>query len=294
MSVLSAAALDRYSAPLQQPYAREKLAARTGWPSNTAALYLDAVCGEARTGFRLLEWAGLQGGHRVLEVGAGGGLLTGYLQSCGIAVTAIEPAESGFEATPKLAELVSEMTGVTARIEPLSAHQIDRRRHGAFDLIFSINVIEHFQPMKENLDALAAVMEPNGLQAHTCPNYHVPYEPHYGIALLPVAPQLTPYLGLRRLAAENVWQSLNFITSSDVRDYATRHGLSIRFKQGALGEALERLCDEPEFAARHPRVLRNMARLTKTVGLTGALKRLPSSWMTPMTFVLRRGQCGSI
>src|SRR5580692_10181563 len=103
MNTLSATDFDVFSAPLRHPMARMEFSARTNLPIGMATLYLDAVCNEAHTGLRLLEWAGLQPGQRVLELGAGGGLLSGYLQSRGVDLTAIEPAEAGFEATSKLA-----------------------------------------------------------------------------------------------------------------------------------------------------------------------------------------------
>jgi SAM-dependent methyltransferase len=258
-------------------------------PIDLAGLYLDAICNEAYTALRLLEWAGLQPTHRVLEVGAGGGLLSGFLQSRGINLVAIEPTAQGFEATPDLTDVVREAVGVSARILPLAARQVDREEHGCFDLIFSVNVIEHFQPLDENLDALARVMKRSGAQVHTCPNYLVPYEPHYGIPLVPFAPGLTPYLGRRRLRSENVWRSLNFITASDLRAYARRSQLTITFKEGTFGEAFERLCAEPEFAARQPMLLYRLARVMKSTGLTSLLKKLPPTWATPMTVLLRRG-----
>jgi 2-polyprenyl-3-methyl-5-hydroxy-6-metoxy-1,4-benzoquinol methylase len=289
MKIPSAIDLDAYCAPLRDPTARTELAARSGLSAENAGLYLDAVCNEAQTGLRLLEWAGLQPADRVLEVGAGGGLLSGFLRSRGIDLVAIEPTGDGFEATPKLAAVISEASGVPANILPLSAREIEPRRHGFFDLIFSVNVIEHFRPINENLDALAHVMGPRGTQVHTCPNYHVPYEPHYGIPLLPFAPRFTPFLGKRR--SESVWRSLNFVTSTDLRAYARRFGLTISFKPGTLGETIERLCAEPAFAARHPRTLYLVARVIKAAGLSGTLRRLPPSCVTPMTVILRRLEC---
>lgn len=288
MNVLAAADLDDYCAPLREPEVRRELASRTGFPLKIAGAYLDAICNEAHTALRLLEWAGLRAQDRVLEVGAGAGLLTGYLQARGIDLVAIEPTGEGFEATPTVTDVVGKATGNSCKMLPLAARELDPSRHGQFNLIFSVNVLEHFQPMKENLAALAGVMAPYGRQVHTCPNYHVPYEPHYGIPLVPVAPHLTPYFGRRRLRSENVWRSLNFITATDLGSYAKRFGLEIVFKSGTFGEAFERLCAEPAFAARHPRLLRRVAGLMRGVGLTAALKKLPSTWVTPMTVLLRR------
>jgi 2-polyprenyl-3-methyl-5-hydroxy-6-metoxy-1,4-benzoquinol methylase len=286
MSVLSADDLRYYSAPVLQPGPRTELAARTGLSLGRASLYLDAICNEAQTGLRLLEIAEINSAHRILEVGAGGGLLTGFLQSRGFNVVAIEPTGDGFEATPRLAEVIRKATGVTANIANSAARNLNPAEHGTFDLIFSVNVIEHFQPLKENLDALALVMNSNAVQIHTTPNYRIPYEPHYGIPILPLAPHLTPFLGNRR--AENLWRSLNFVTSKDLRSYAERFGLSISFQRGALYDSLERLCAEPEFAARHPKILHNAARLIRASGLIYLLKKLPPEWVTPMTVTLRR------
>jgi hypothetical protein len=257
MSVLSATDLDIYCAPLLLPNAHTEFATHAGLSNETARLYLQAVCNEAQTGLRLLEWAGLQQNQRVLEVGAGGGLLCGFLQSRG-----------------------------TARILPLAARNLDPRKTGLYDMIFSVNVIEHFQPLSDNLDGLARVMDRGSVQVHTCANYRVPYDPHYGIALLPFAPQLTPFLGRRR--SESLWHSLNFITAADLRNYAKRFGLALSFRQGMLGEAIERLIDEAAFAARHPPILRTAAVVLKATGLTSILKNLPPQWVTPMTASLRR------
>jgi SAM-dependent methyltransferase len=288
MSIPAEADLVAYCAPLRHPSAKTKLSALTGLTPAAAGRYIDSVCNEAQTGLRLLHWSGLRPADRVLEIGAGGGLLSGFLQSHGIDLVAIEPKAQGFEATPKLAAVIGAATGVSVDILPLSARDVEPRRHGLFDLIFSVNVIEHFQPLRENLDALTLLMTDRGMQLHTCPNYHVPYEPHYGLPLLPLAPHLTPYLGRRGLLSESVWQSLNFITATDLRAYAKRSGLSISFKQGTLGDALDRLRAEPEFAVRQPKFLQSVSTAMKTLGLIEIIKMLPATWVTPMTVILRR------
>ncbi len=288
MSVLSATNLDAFCAPLLQSGTAKALAAATTLSDDEARGYIASVCNEAHAGLRLLAWAGLRSGQRVLEVGAGGGLLTAYLQSHGVDLVAIEPVAPAFDVTPVLARVVRQAVGVDPQILPIAARDLQRDRNGAFDLIFSVNVIEHFQPMMENLDALAPVMVERGAQVHTCANYHLPYEPHYGIALVPFAPRLTPYLVRRDLRAEAVWRSLNFITASDLRAYAKRQGLEIAFKRGALGEALERLLQEPAFAARHPRLLSRVASALHRIGVTKLLRALPPTIATPMTVLLRR------
>lgn len=216
--------------------APSELAEAAGLTIKDARAYIKAISNEAHTGLWLLAWPDLSGCQRLLEVGAGGGLLTAFLQSRGFDLTAIEPVGQGFEATQALRRVVSDAVSYSPRIIESEARDLDPKQYGFFELIFSVNVIEHFQPMKENLNGLARIMAPGGVQVHTCPNYHLPYEPHYGIPLLPFAPHLSTYLLRREVSAEGLWRSLNFITSSDLRAYAKEHGFEITFKRGTLGE----------------------------------------------------------
>src|SRR6185369_16311116 len=96
------------------------------------------------------------------------------------------------------------------------AAELDPARDGLFDVIFSINVLEHCQPLPETVLALSKVLAPGGMMIHTCPNYRVPYEPHFRLLLVPFAPRLTARL-IPRLASDPLWQSLNFVTAGDLR-----------------------------------------------------------------------------
>jgi len=285
---LGAANFDDFAGQLLQPAVASRFSKEAGLAPDHARIYLAAIVNEAHLALRLLQWGGLSPGQRVLEVGAGAGLLTAYLQSRGVDLVAIEPIGSGFEATSVLREIVQDSVGIVPRILPIEARELDPGQHGSFDLIFSINVIEHFQPLNQNLDGLAHVLRPGGVQVHTCPNYWVPYEPHYGIALVPFAPRLTSRLWARRLRKQPLWRSLNFITSSDVRAYAARHGFELTFEKATLANSLQRMLDEDAFAERHPPALRSAAAIAKQTGLISVFRHLPPALVTPMTISLRR------
>jgi 2-polyprenyl-3-methyl-5-hydroxy-6-metoxy-1,4-benzoquinol methylase len=62
---------------------------------------------------------------------------------------------------------------------------------GTFDLIFSNNVFEHVRDVQAALATLGALLRPGRVMVHNCPNYDVPYEPHFGIPLLPLRPAST-------------------------------------------------------------------------------------------------------
>jgi cyclopropane fatty-acyl-phospholipid synthase-like methyltransferase len=288
MNAWPATAFDAFSSSLRQPSSVSRLIAEAGLSPDQARISLAAVASEARVGLRLLGWAALRPGHRVLEVGAGAGLLTAFLQSRGVDLAAIEPIEPGFEATSVLTRIVRDTTGVEPRIWPLEARELDPERHGLFDLIFSVNVIEHFQPLDDNLAGLARVMKSDGVQAHTCPNYHVPYEPHYSIPLVPFAPTLTTRIWRGDLRDQPIWRSLNFITSSHLRLYAARHGLAVTFQRGTMGAAVKRLHEDAAFADRQPSFLRRVARLASRGRLLRLLGSVPPGLATPMTVLLRR------
>jgi protein-L-isoaspartate O-methyltransferase len=73
MNVVAAADLEKYCAPLREPHVSRELASHAGIPADVAADYVEAICNEAHTALRLLEWAALRPQDRVLEVGAGAG-----------------------------------------------------------------------------------------------------------------------------------------------------------------------------------------------------------------------------
>jgi cyclopropane fatty-acyl-phospholipid synthase-like methyltransferase len=282
----SEADLDAFAASLREPSSVARLTTEAGLSPDSARAHLADIVSDAHIGLRLLSWAPLRPGHRVLEVGAGAGLLTAFLQSRGVDLEAIEPTGPGFETTPALTRIVRETTGIEPRVWPLHARDLDPDRHGCFDLIFSVNVLEHFQPLDDNLAGLARVMASNGVQVHTCANYHVPYEPHYNLPLVPFAPALTRRI--YRGDDKPLWRSLNFVTSSALRRYAARHGLAVTFARGTMAASLNRLLEDAVFADRHPPFLRRVARLADRCRLTRLLGRVPPGLATPMTVLLRR------
>jgi 2-polyprenyl-3-methyl-5-hydroxy-6-metoxy-1,4-benzoquinol methylase len=247
---------------------------------------LGNLASEARLACRLLDTVGPSRETRVLEVGAGAGVVAAFLHGQGANVVAIEPIVGGFEAFMVVRSELAERVAMPA-IEPLAAEQLRPAEHGLFDLIISVNVLEHMQPLGRNLDALATVLASGGTMIHTCPNYRVPYEPHYRIPLVPFHPGLTRYVA-RRAGQEPLWDSLNWITAGDLRRYANRHGLTLRFREGELAAALRRLRDDPEFARRQRGPITAALRLLDRIGVAGLIARMPATWLTPMTFTVTK------
>jgi SAM-dependent methyltransferase len=259
--------------------------------------FLDIIYAEAFTALEILQWANPrildeENDLRFLEVGAGAGLFSLFLQRHGYRVCALEPSAQGFEYSQDLCQRLQRLLGVSLNLLPLEARQLDANANETFDVIFSVNVVEHFQPLGANLEGMARVLSERGTMVHTCPNYWVPYEPHFRLPLVPFWPAATARLLPKRVSRSGLWKSFNFVNYGDIQDYAKRHQLEASFRRSALATTLRRLDSDPAFALRHRGPVKTVGKLLNRFGLTNLLERLPDRWSTPMTFQLSRPMMG--
>lgn len=273
-----AALFDEYLASVDRDRAAADFAAAAGLGRDEARRTLDNYLEEAAFGLRLIGDE-LSPGARILEIGAGAGLVFSFLRAQGFDAFGLEPAASGFEFMGALSRVVAggSMEVARAHLFEIPAADLDPERHGAFDLIFSVNVIEHVADLPAAFAAMARVLAPGGLMIHHCPNYAVPYEPHFGAPLVPFFPRATAALFPKRIAARQaLWESLNFVTAAEIRRLARSEKLSVEFASGTLAASLRRLRRDPEFAARHA-FARSLDFLAPLVAL------VPPDLATPMT-----------
>lgn len=226
-------------------------------------------------------------GVRILEVGAGIGLLAHDLYRRGWNVVALEPGANGFGFSARIGAAVRAFVGGGLPLLDKPSSALEPEKDGPFDLIFSVNVLEHIPDLEASLIAMLGVLAPGGVMTHTCPNYHVPYEPHYALPLVPGFPQAVTALK-PELCQDELWRSLNFITSTRVKRFARRAGVDVCFEPGLLYEAIRRLDDDPQFSERHRGLIPAVYGALKKLGLIHALKYLPPACATPMRFTCRR------
>lgn len=256
---------------------------------------LDMYANEARASLALVAPQLVQG-QRILEVGAGLCICSAFLRSQGYDITALEPATGGFDLFSTLKRAILQHVDASGLdVLDIPAQELDPSIHGHFDLIFSNNVIEHIPDWQTALRSMLSVLQTGGQMVHSCPNYSVPYEPHFGVPVLRRWPGLTRALFGRRIATHpDLWQSLNFLTYGQVSAFCRQSEVTVRFERGLLNKALCRLDSDPVFRARHtsPLLLGGFAFL-KATGLLRLIAALPPRWTTPMTFTIFASPAGS-
>ena len=134
---------------------------------------------------------------------------------------------------------------------------------------------------------MADVLEPSGLMVHVCPNYAFPYDPHFGIPLVPFRPDLTAMVLPRRIARSGAWHSLNFISAARLKRLTAQYGLEARFETGQLADMIRRVQDDPVFAERHGGFAAALLKATRTLGVEQAARMLPVWIDSPMLVELR-------
>lgn len=252
---------------------------------------------EAEFGLHEMEAAimALPAGAHVLEIGCGTGYLLATLSSLrpDLSFTGLEPIGKGFAA------FEATLTRIETAYPNLSIHRAGiedfRLPKGAapFDLVFSVNVFEHVQDWRRAVLAGADLLSPAGQMTILCPNYAVPYEPHFRIPVL-LSASLTRRVFARHIekveteiGAQGLWTSLNFISVPAVRRHCRTHGLVVTFDTGVMARMLLRLDTDPEFARRQAAVA-GVARLLRRSGAGWLLQRIPAAFSPYMKAVIRR------
>ena len=217
-------------------------------------------------------------------------MLSSYLRLQGHDITALEPSAPGFDFMAQIQGVVLEETGTDLPILHIRAEELCPDQHGAFQFIFSVNVLEHIPELTGAMRGMASVLAPGGRMWHTCPNYIFPYEPHYGLPLIPLFPRATSLLLPRRITGDSLWRSLNFVTYFDLKRLARANGLSADFRGGTMADALKRLESDDKFAARHSGRLSQIYRILKGIGGISAIEALPAAVSTPMMVAMENGR----
>lgn len=279
-------ALEHFLSAIDRQRVVAEISAGSGAEPDALRRRLDTYLNECRVGLDLIE-PYLDGAPRLLEVGAGIGALSAFLATEGFDIVAIEPAGPGFDVVEMMRRAIdAQLDGVVREVHDAGVDEIPDDL-GPFDLVFSVHVLEHVPDVATALAAMQRQLAPTGRSVHVCPNYAFPFDPHFGIPLVPGRPASTTVLLPASISSSGMWRSLNFVTSRRVRRIARRLGLTVDFRPGVLGEMVDRLDSDPVFRERHRRLVDLTDLLFHRLRLRAALDRWPPGLASPMVFELR-------
>lgn len=263
----------------------EALALCLGTSPELATAEFQMALAEARQTLSLLENLELPENGSVLEVGAGMGIASTALSFFGFQVTSLEPGGVGFEINKSTSEHISSTVGTRVSLIADSAEKVEFKKGTKFDLIISNNVLEHVQNVEKSLINLLGHLSPSGVMVNSCPNYTFPFEPHFGIPLLPFSPRRTSVFLSSRIRKSGVWKSLNFVTARQVHRIFSGLDFSVHFRKGTMLKSIVRLNADVQFHGRHP-VLGRVAANPILISLLNRILSLPYWIATPMDFIV--------
>ena len=224
----------------------------------------------------------LPAGARVLEIGCGTGFLLARLSELrpDLEFVGLEPIGGGFSSFERTLDRITlAFPNLTIHRTPVEDFTL-APDVSKFHFVFSVNVFEHLQDWRTAVTRVAALLAPKGQMLVLCPNYLIPYEPHFGIPIL-ITSGLTKKVFAHRISeveertnSSGLWDSINFISVPAFRRHCRAMSLDVMFDCGMLAKMVERLGTDPEFAARQSGIA-GIARLFRALGGTRIARLLP-------------------
>lgn len=267
----------------------KKICQATGKPAKYTQEIIETYINETRAALNFIHPLLSQRNARILEVGAGICILSLFLKKVGFDIIALEPATAGFGFFSTFQRaFVEHYKEIVLEMLPYPAKDLQEKNVGTFDLIFSFNVMEHIPDPLSTLYVLLNVLNKKGKMVHLCPNYSIPYEPHFGIPVLASWPGLSYFLFLKKISGnKELWNSLNFITYQEVKKFAHQHNLTVSFQQGLLYKVFSRIENDPIFRERQKSFfIMALFSMLRSTGAINLLKILPPRCATPMQFII--------
>jgi len=248
---------------------------------------------EARFGLsRLLPTLSAFGSDNlaVLEVGAGSCILSAYLASKQLHVTALEPLGPEFDLYTVLQSRVLDFCrrkSIALNLVRMTGEQLELP--GQFDIAFTINALEHMRDPLLTIDKMCDSLKPGGIVLIHCPNYTIPFESHFNIFLVTRSKRVNEWLYRSKIDRyPQIWDELNFIRYVDVRRRLVHGGRHFTFSQTVMRDLVTRLFSDPIFAQRMPLPVRAVGAGLKYCGLLNALSLIPARFQTPMEVQVRK------
>ena len=190
-------------------------------------------------------------GIRVLEIGSGSGILLSFLAKSfpNITFEGIEPFLSGHDHWKEMSKKIDNVEIYNTDIESFIPEE-------KYDLIFSINVLEHVPKWKEYIHKSHELLLPRGKNIVLCPDHHLPYESHYIIPII-INKRITKLIFqkiIERYEKKNMaighFDALNLIKKKQLSKYLITNNINYTFNDNIKYEILNRLLDNKYLLVR--------------------------------------------
>jgi hypothetical protein len=252
------------------------------------SLKIRTFIGEADFYFSILkpDLKSIPKGSPVVEIGSGVGLLSLYIASLGYKVYSFEPESSGFIDMLKMKELIqdcweNEIPDVKFVNDFYSESYL--LGNEKVEYFFAINVIEHIPDYAGLIHSVKKKMNSNSIFRIICPNYLIPYEPHFDIPIF-VNKKSTLFLLRNKILNSGLsdplefWDDLSWPTPPKVKKAVIDSGMSVAFSRQTTKSYLERPVMDDSFKQRKNKLTFHVIKLISKM-------LIPVSSIVPLTLM---------
>lgn len=189
----------------------------------------------------------------ILEVGSGTGMLLCELNRIypHITLTGLEPNSGGYSMYKEIIkELTNNLSTNNLVIKNKEIEEFDTDEK--FDLIFSINVLEHVKDWQNYLINTNKLLNSGGLNIILCPNYDFPYESHYILPII-INKNITKLIFKKKINNQDInkyteghWESLTFISKRKLTKFLIKQKYNYYFDNDINNTILNRILYDKE------------------------------------------------
>jgi len=192
----------------------------------------------------------------VVEIGAGIGALALKIASHGFEVTAFEPQSAGFNQMYEMRKQLMDQGVQNVNVDFRDDYLDEKTQLGrSADLVLAVNVIEHVPDFGILIDNALKIKSPSGSIRIICPNYAIPYEPHFEIPTF-FLKQITFRAFRKRIEKSNIdnpidfWHDLSWPSQRRLQRLLTDMNLDFEFSREAFSHYIDRALEDKRFTDR--------------------------------------------
>jgi SAM-dependent methyltransferase len=194
----------------------------------------------------------------VLYVGAGSCILSAFLVSRKLCVTAVESLGIGFDFFADLQHRVMDFCRRNTIVFDLvrtTGEQLNLPVQ--LDIPFTINALEDMHDPLATIDNMFGSLKPGGILLAHWPNYAIPFEVHFKVLLVTRSKPLNELSYRSKIYRyPKIGKGLIFMRYIDLRRRLVHRGFRFRFNRSVMRDLVIRTLSDRIFADRIPPVVR--------------------------------------